>query len=102
MNHPPTLSGKVPAVSHELADFVLTATWDGLPQQVRRETLRAHLNWVACALGGARTVTADVAIRGIAAMGASALAHAAAPDRTRGKLGAGSGPIAGPLDNQND
>ena len=70
MNHPPTLSGKVPAVSHELADFVLTATWDGLPQQVRRETLRAHLNWVACALGGARTVTADVAIRGIAAMGA--------------------------------
>ena len=58
------------AVSHEIADFVLASRWPALPATVRAEALRAHLNWVACAIGGSRTDTAEAAVRGVTALGA--------------------------------
>lgn len=57
------------AISREIADFVTAASWDGLPRNVQEEVVRANLNWVACAVGGANTLTADVAVRAVAAMG---------------------------------
>lgn len=57
------------AISHAIADFVLAASWSALPDKVRLEARRALLNWVACAVGGANTATAETAIRAVAAMG---------------------------------
>lgn len=58
-----------PAIAHEIADFVLATSWSTLPEIVRKEARRAFLNWVACAVGGANTVTAEIAIRAVSTMG---------------------------------
>src|SRR5689334_13858833 len=39
-----------------------------LPTAVQREAARAFLNWVGCAAGGARTESAEAAVRGLSAM----------------------------------
>ena len=65
----PSSNGRLPAISHEVADFVLAASWDGLPRDVQKEVVRTNLNWVACAVGGANTPTAEVAIRAVLGMG---------------------------------
>lgn len=59
------------AVAHDIADFVLAASWKGLPDKVQHEAVRTNLNWVGCALGGANTDTMEAGIRGILSMGAS-------------------------------
>lgn len=51
-----------------MAHFAVDAAWDSLPEPVRREAARAWLNWVACAIGGARTATMDAAVRGSQSM----------------------------------
>jgi 2-methylcitrate dehydratase PrpD len=51
-----------------MADFCLDASWQGLPERVKGETVRALVNWMACAVGGARTALADAAVRGVVAM----------------------------------
>ena len=56
-------------IAHEIAAFVLATSWSTLPQVVRKEAQRAFLNWVACAVGGANTATADIAIRAVSRMG---------------------------------
>lgn len=55
-------------VSHALAEFCLDASWQALPGQVKREAVRALVNWIACSVGGARTALADAAVKGIVAM----------------------------------
>ena len=60
--------GKV-VVAHQIADFVLATSWSTLPEIVREEARRAFLNWVACAVGGANTATAEIAIRAVSKMG---------------------------------
>lgn len=61
------MTGAAP-VSHAMADFCLDASWQGLPEQVRVEAVRALVNWMACAVGGARTALAEAAARGVVAM----------------------------------
>ncbi|MEP9379104.1 MmgE/PrpD family protein [Aquabacter sp. CN5-332] len=59
------------AVAHLMADFALEARWNTLPDEVRREAVRAWVNWVACAVGGASTPTLEAALRGVCAMGSA-------------------------------
>ena len=63
-----TARGQV-VIAHEIADFVLATSWSSVPEIVRREARRAFLNWIACAVGGANTATAEIAIRAVATMG---------------------------------
>ena len=56
-------------VTHRMADFALGTTGDALPAAVRRESARAWLNWVGCAVGGAVTPAMDAAVRGLVSMG---------------------------------
>ena len=48
------MTGETPQVTRLLADFARTARWDDLPSDVRTEAVRQFLNFVGCALGGAR------------------------------------------------
>ncbi len=56
------------SVTHDMARFALGLDWASLPEAVRREAPRAWMNWVACAVGAARTPVMDAAVRGIQAM----------------------------------
>lgn len=56
-------------VAHVLADFIRRTRWDNLPQAVRREAVRAFVNWVGCTLGGSNTQMVDAAVRGSLASG---------------------------------
>ena len=58
-------------VAHQVADFALSVSWAGLPDRVRSEAVRANLNWVGCAVGGAGSPTAAVAVRAILRMGSA-------------------------------
>jgi 2-methylcitrate dehydratase PrpD len=60
----------VKPVTHRVAEFALGTTWEGLPADVRRESARAWLNWVGCAVGGAATPAMDAAVVGLLSMGA--------------------------------
>lgn len=64
-----TTQGQRP-VTHGMAEFAIGLDWAGAPAAVRREAVRAWLNWVGCAIGGSRTPAMDAAVRGILAMGA--------------------------------
>lgn len=57
-------------VAHEMAQFAIQASWQSLPEEVRRESARAWLNWVACTVGGARMPAVDAAVKGLLLMGA--------------------------------
>ena len=41
-------------ITRELARYVHTSRFDALPLAVRREGVRAFVNWVGCAAGGSR------------------------------------------------
>jgi 2-methylcitrate dehydratase PrpD len=56
------------SVTHDMARFALALNWASLPEPVRREAPRAWMNWIACAVGAARTPVMDAAVRGIQAM----------------------------------
>ena len=45
-----------------LAAYVAGATPDILPERVQKEATRTFLNWVGCAIGGARHETVDIAL----------------------------------------
>ena len=45
----------------ELAAYVVSAQLDTIPQDVRHEAHRALLNYVGCAVGGAREPAVDIA-----------------------------------------
>ncbi|WP_187830414.1 MmgE/PrpD family protein [Siccirubricoccus phaeus] len=56
-----------------MAQFAVSARWEALPEAVRRESVRAWLNFVACATGGASTSIMHAAIRGVLAMAPQAV-----------------------------
>ena len=60
--------GSQDCVMHCMAQFVMDTTWDNLPAAVRRESTRAWMNWVACAIGGASTASMDAAVKGVLSM----------------------------------
>ena len=51
-----------PDVTRTLARWVVQSRVDDLPVAVRKEATRTLLNWVGCAVGGARDQTLDIAI----------------------------------------
>ncbi|MGP1615381.1 MAG: MmgE/PrpD family protein, partial [Pollutimonas bauzanensis] len=55
-------------VTHCMAGFAIDTSWDGLSERLRAESVRALMNWVACAVGGAGTPSMDAAVKGIMAM----------------------------------
>jgi 2-methylcitrate dehydratase PrpD len=57
-------SGADPAIAGTIADYALAGSFNDLSPQVQIESIRAVVNWVGCALGGAPTETVDAAIRG--------------------------------------
>src|SRR5229473_2256573 len=52
------------SISSRLAAFALETRWQDLSTMVQQEAVRTFLNWVGCAVGGARTPSAEAAIRG--------------------------------------
>jgi hypothetical protein len=50
-----------PNVTKTLAHYVVTARYDELPQNVRKEGVRTLLNWVGVAIGGSRHQTQQTA-----------------------------------------
>jgi len=57
-------------VARTVAQFAGDLSWQALPGEVRRESVRAWLNWMGCAIGGAATPAMDAAVRATLAMGA--------------------------------
>jgi 2-methylcitrate dehydratase PrpD len=53
-------------VTHTLARYIVTATYDDLPANVRKEGLRTLLNWVGVAIGGSHHQTVDIAVAALA------------------------------------
>jgi len=53
-------------VTKSLSQFVAGTQWDAVPSGVRREGVRGLLNFVGCALGGARDEAMEIAIKVLA------------------------------------
>jgi 2-methylcitrate dehydratase PrpD len=53
-------------VTRELAEYLVSAQLDAIPQDVRYEAHRALLNYVGCAVGGSREPAVDIAVRALA------------------------------------
>ena len=51
-----------PEVTRRLAEYVVPARYDDLPEAVRKEAQRTLLNWMGCAIGGSRHETLDAAL----------------------------------------
>ena len=63
-NGTPAAAGK-PApkdVTRQLAHYIVTASYDDLPANVRKEGVRTLLNWVGVAIGGSHHQTVDIAV----------------------------------------
>ncbi|MEH2477219.1 2-methylcitrate dehydratase PrpD [Nitrobacteraceae bacterium AZCC 2146] len=55
-----------PHVTSILAHYIVTARYDDLPANVRREGVRTLLNWVGVAIGGSHHQTVDIAASALA------------------------------------
>ncbi|MGC2082521.1 MAG: MmgE/PrpD family protein [Bradyrhizobium sp.] len=55
-----------PDVTRQLAHYIVTAGYDDLPANVRKEGVRTLLNWVGVAIGGSHTQTVDIAVSALA------------------------------------
>jgi 2-methylcitrate dehydratase PrpD len=53
-------------VTRELAHYLVTASYDDLPANVRKEGVRTLLNWVGVAIGGSHHQTVDIAVAALA------------------------------------
>lgn len=53
-------------VTRKLANFVVTSQPDDVPHLVNKEAARTLLNWAACAVGGSRHETVDIAVGALA------------------------------------
>src|SRR6201995_74776 len=65
-NSPAPKEGAPKNVTRELAHYIVTATYDDLPANVRKEGVRTLLNWVGVAIGGSRHQTVDIAVAALA------------------------------------
>jgi len=52
-------------VTRRLAAWAVSSRKEDVPAAIRREALRTVLNWTACALGGSRHETVEIAIRAV-------------------------------------
>ncbi|MCP3054427.1 MmgE/PrpD family protein [Aurantimonas marianensis] len=54
-----------PKVTSILAEWIVAVQDDDIPEEVRREGVRTFVNWVGCAVGGARHETVDAALKAV-------------------------------------
>ncbi len=52
-------------VTQTLANYVVTAPVDSVPEPVRREAVRSLLNWVGCTVGGSQHPSVGIAIEAL-------------------------------------
>jgi len=62
----PAASAPAKGVTHALAHYVVTASYDDLPANVRKEGVRTLLNWVGVAIGGSRHQAVESAVAALA------------------------------------
>src|SRR5260221_5228660 len=62
MASPPTTT---PEVTKIVARYVVSARYEDLPANVRKEGIRTLLNWVGVAVGGSHHETIDIAVDGL-------------------------------------
>jgi 2-methylcitrate dehydratase PrpD len=55
-------SPSIPQVTKILASYIVSARYEDLPAEVRKEGLRTLLNWVGVAVGGSHHETIDIAV----------------------------------------
>ncbi len=53
-------------VTRKLASFVVSSQPEDIPHLVNKEASRTLLNWAACAVGGSRHETVDIAVGALA------------------------------------
>src|SRR5271168_32666 len=58
----PAQPAPVKDVTRKLAHYIVTAGYDDLPANVRKEGVRTLLNWVGVAIGGSRHQTIEIAV----------------------------------------
>jgi 2-methylcitrate dehydratase PrpD len=58
--------GSTPEVTKTLARYIVTASYENLPEKVRQEGVRTLLNWVGVAVGGSRHETVNIAVGALA------------------------------------
>jgi 2-methylcitrate dehydratase PrpD len=58
----PTKPAPAKDVTRALAHYLVTASYDDLPSNVRKEGVRTLLNWVGVAIGGSHHQTVDIAV----------------------------------------
>ena len=63
---PSAVQSNAEGVSRLLAGFVVDSKWPDIPEDARKEAARSIVNWVGCALGGARHETAECALQALA------------------------------------
>jgi 2-methylcitrate dehydratase PrpD len=56
------LESSAPPVTRELAAFAVKAVHEGITERTRREAVRTFVNWLGCAVGGARHPAVDIAL----------------------------------------
>jgi len=61
-NAPSGSSASGKGVTRALAHYLVTAAYDDLPGDVRKEGVRTLLNWVGVAIGGSRHRTVEIAV----------------------------------------
>lgn len=54
-----------PEVTRQLAEWIVGLSGSAIPDEVQREGLRTFVNWVGCAVGGARHETVEAALRAV-------------------------------------
>jgi 2-methylcitrate dehydratase PrpD len=57
----PASKGPAPEVTRRLAEYIVKARYEDLPEKVRKEGTRTLLNWVGVAIGGSHHETVDIA-----------------------------------------
>ncbi len=65
-NSPARTANVAPDVTRKLARFVVETKPGDIPDKVRHEARRALLNWLGCAIGGARHPAVDAALAALA------------------------------------
>ena len=56
------LESSAPPVTRDLAAFAVKAAHEGITERTRREAVRTFVNWLGCAIGGARHPAVNIAL----------------------------------------
>lgn len=57
------------AITRRLARYAVEARWEDIPDEVRHHAVRSLVNFIGCAVGGARHHTVEIAVSAVRAIG---------------------------------